>query len=210
MKLIAHNRCAWHCDVEGCCRISNDDLETRVSCLSLHLHGDMNGFIMKSITALVLSTTLVTCTLSVTDACASIRSKFIAQLCRDMSGLNQGRISASLASGSVSAMRTRWGSSKEFSAWGDGPTMSVCLAAAETEPHVMLCRNTGTSCLCGALLTSCKAVHRSQPDRTVHKVCTQIKRHLFRCPLQVRTLPAGAFQRIDRARRTSAAGTACT
>lgn len=34
--------------------------------------------------------------------------------------------------------RTKSGSSKEFSAWGEGPVMTVCLAAAEIDPVVML------------------------------------------------------------------------
>jgi len=79
--------------------------------------------------------------------------------------------------------------------------MSVCLAVAETEPHVMLCRNTGTSCLWGALLTSCKAVHWIQPDRTAHKVCKQTKRRFFGCLLQIPSM--------DLARRTLAPGTVC-
>jgi len=56
MKLIAYNRCAWHCDIEGCCRISSNDLETRIRCLSFHLHGIVNGLIIECITASSLST----------------------------------------------------------------------------------------------------------------------------------------------------------
>jgi len=96
-------------------------------------------------------------------------------------------------------MRTRWGSSKEFSAWGDGPTMCVCLAAAKREPHVMLCRNTGTVCLCGALLTSCRAVHQSQQTGLCAKYACRLEARLLVSPANfiAWTLQEGHWQQAQ-------------